>query len=99
MDFIHMISAYETTAKFYGTAENKRGKRTWNVVPEVQGTVSLMWYPWENIQVQVGYQLMAFFNTLSSPRPIDFDYSNVAPHWSTTTRWLDGFQFGVGISF
>jgi hypothetical protein len=99
MDFIHMISAYETAAKFYGTAENKRSKRTWNVVPEVQGTLSLMWYPWENIQMQVGYQIMAFFNTLSSPRPIDFDYSNIAPHWSTTTRWLDGFQAGISFSF
>jgi hypothetical protein len=99
MDFIHMISAYETADKFAGLAENKRSKRTWNVVPEVQGTLSLMWYPWENIQIQIGYQVMAFFNTLSSPRPVDFDYSNVAPHWSTTTRWLDGFMAGISFSF
>jgi hypothetical protein len=99
VDFVHEIASYETAAKFYGTAENKRGKRAWEISPEVQGTVTLMWYPWENIQVQVGYQIMAFFNTLSSPRPIDFDYTNIAPHWSTTTRVFDGWMAGFALTF
>ncbi len=99
MDFVHMIAAYETADKFVGIAENKRSKRDWEISPGLQGTVYMMWYPWENIQVQVGYQAMAFFNTLSSPRPIDFDYSNLAPHYSTTTRVLDGFMAGFGITF
>jgi hypothetical protein len=99
MDFVHEISAYETAAKFYSYAENKRGKRAWEPSPEVQGNVTLMWYPWENIQVQIGYQVMAFFNTLSSPRPIDFNYSNIAPHWSTTTRVFDGFMAGFALTF
>ncbi len=99
MDAVHEIASYETLDKFAGQVENKRGKRIWNVVPEVEGRVSLMWYPWENIQVEFGYEVMAYFNTISSPQPIDFNYGNIAPHYATSIRVFDGFRAGLGITF
>jgi hypothetical protein len=99
MDAIHEEAEYSLEDKFQGLPESKRGKRLWNIVPEVQGMIGLQWYPYEFIQFQVGYQAMAFFNTLADRIPIDFNYSNVNPHWSTVSRYFDGFTAGMGITF
>jgi hypothetical protein len=96
---VHEEARYETAAKFYGFPENKRSKRAWDFVPELQADLGLMWYPWEFIQMSLGYQGMVFFNTRSTKRPIDFDYSNVAPNWVSTTRFFDGFRIGLAIQF
>jgi hypothetical protein len=99
LDSVKEIARYETAAKFLGFPENKRAKIDWNIVPEFQGTLGIMWYAWENVQLQFAYQLMAFLNTRASSRPIDFDYSNLAPKWNSTNRLFDGFNVGVGIHF
>ncbi len=99
MDFVREIATYQLEDAFQGLPESKRSKRIWNVVPEVQGSVGLMWYPYEFIQIQVGYQVMGFFNTISARRPIDFDYSNLNPHYSTTQRYFDGFKAGIAFTF
>jgi hypothetical protein len=99
LDSIKEIARYELAAKFLGFPENKRSKNIWNIVPELQGSVGIMWYPWENVQVSVGYQVMAFFNTLGSHQPIDFNYTNLAPKWDTTLRYFDGFTAGFSIHF
>jgi hypothetical protein len=98
-DAVHEIATYTLENKFVGLAENKRSKKTWNIVPELQGSLNLSWYPWEFIEVRAGYQVMCFFNTIASPRPIDFDYSNLAPHYSTSTRLFDGFNIGFSLTF
>jgi hypothetical protein len=99
MDFVRELSRYEFLERFQGLPESKRNKRIYNVVPEVQGVIGMMWYPWEFIQVHVGFQAMMFFNTIDARRPIDFDFSNLDPHYSTTYRLLDGFTAGVAITF
>jgi hypothetical protein len=90
---------YELGDRFAGLPENKRAKREFTVVPELQASLGLWWYPTEAIQVYFGYDFMVFFNTLASRRPIDFDYSNLAPKWSSYTRWLDGFSGGFAFHF
>jgi hypothetical protein len=99
MDAVHEIATYTLEDKFAGQAENKRSKKLWNFVPELQGSINLSWYPWEFIEIRAGYEVMAFFNTIASPRPIDFDYSNLSPHFSTATRTFDGFKIGISLTF
>jgi hypothetical protein len=81
------------------TPDAKRSLRKYTFVPEFQATLSLQWFPIEGIQVQVGYDVMAFLNTISSPRPIDFDYGSLTPAYERTFRLLDGFQAGIALIF
>lgn len=99
IDSVKERAKYETADKYAGLPENKRAKREWSLVPSVFGQVGLMWYPTEFIQLYLGYEYTAFINTLTSRRPIDFDYSNLAPKWSHFTHTFDGFQFNVAFRF
>ena len=65
----------------------------------LEATPGLMWYPIEGVQLKFGYDFMAFFNTISSPRPISFDYSGLDPAYERTFRFFDGFQASLAISF
>jgi hypothetical protein len=77
----------------------KRAKTQYQAVPEFQATPRLMWYAWEGIQFSIGYDLMAFFNTISSPRPIDFNYGSLTPGYESTFRFYDGFQAQIALVF
>lgn len=77
----------------------KKSKREWTVVPQVSATLALEWYPTEFIQVRFGYDVMAFFNTMASTRPIDFNYANMSPQWDHVNRFFDGFRGGVALWF
>jgi hypothetical protein len=90
---------YETAAKYLGLPTNKQTKVEWAVVPELQLSTGLMWYPTEFVQMYVGYDLLAFFNTRASPRPIDFDYSNINPRWTHVNRLIDGFNAGIAFTW
>jgi hypothetical protein len=79
--------------------EQKRAKRDWTIVPELQGTIGVTWYATESIQLSAGYDVMAFFNTLASPRPIDFNYSSLTAPYESTFRVYDGFRVGIAIHF
>lgn len=99
LDSVKQRAKYETANKFMGRPESKRAKREFSVVPEFSGMLALQWYPTEFIEVRFGYQLMYFMNTFASTRPIDFNYSHVAPVWDHVNRLFDGFQGGVCITF
>jgi hypothetical protein len=90
---------YELGQKFAGLPESKRAKKEFSIVPEVSAMLSLQWYPTEFVQIQLGYELMAFFNTLASTRPIDYNYLNVAPTFDHVNRQFNGFRFGVALWF
>lgn len=79
--------------------ERKRSRTDYKLAPGFQGNVFLWWYPAEGIQVRLGYDVMAFLNTVASPQPIDFNYSSVNPIYDDVFRILDGLQFGVSLSF
>jgi hypothetical protein len=89
---------YNLLVKLTG-AENKRAIHRWTLVPEVQCFAGLQWYPTENVQLMVGYDVMAFFNTISSPRPIDFNYSSLTAPYESTARFFDGWRAGIAIHF
>jgi hypothetical protein len=98
VDSVKELQKYETGVHD-NLPQNKRSRRDWAYVPELQGTIWVVWYPTEGIQFRVGYDAMLFFNTLSAPRPVDFNYSSLDPHYEHTFRIFDGFQVGVALIF
>jgi hypothetical protein len=79
--------------------ENKRSRTMWRAVPEFEVTPSIAWYPLEGIQLNFGWSLFAFFNTIASPRPIDFNYSALAPDLTDVSRWFTGFTGSIAFIF
>ena len=52
------------------------------------------------IQFRLSYDVMAFFNTVASPKPIDFNYGAIAPAWEEGTfRLLHGISIGMAVVF
>lgn len=74
-------------------------RNVYRLVPEVEAKLGVWWYPWEAVQVRVGYNWMAFFNTIASQQPIDFNFATLTPVYSGQIRLLDGLDFGVGFVF
>jgi hypothetical protein len=99
MNSVKERAQYETENRFAGRPENKRAKREWTAVPGFNAAAGLMWYPTEFVQIYAGYEFISFLNTLASRRPVDFDYSNLNPKWSSFTRCLDGFSINLAIRF
>lgn len=96
-DFVKGRASYELGDR---STAAKRSRNMASIVPGVEGRLSLWWYPWEAIQVQVGYNAMVFFNTVASPRPVDFDFGSLDPQWEHgITRFFHGFTFGIGFVF
>jgi hypothetical protein len=77
----------------------KRSISTYTIAPEVQGSLNLWWYPIEGVQMQVGWDAMAFFNTIGSPEPVSFNYGGLDPAWRSVYRFFDGFHAGIGFIF
>jgi hypothetical protein len=79
---------------------SKRAKTEYTFVPEAQCQPSIWWYPIEGIQLHFGYDFMGFFNTVASPAPVSFNYSNIDPAWERGHfRYLQGFDAGIGFIF
>jgi hypothetical protein len=97
MDFVKERAKYTLGDM---SIQNKRSRTEYKFVPEVEGQLNVWWYPIEGVQVRIGYNAMGFFNTVSAPYPVDFNYGRLDGGWvDGTTRWLDGFNFGVGVIF
>jgi hypothetical protein len=97
IDFAHTIASYElgdkSTAASHGRFFN-------TIVPGLEGVVNFWYYPWEGVVLRLGYNALAFFNTVLSPRPVDFDMGTISPGYNQTQfRLLDGFQAGIGFIF
>lgn len=81
------------------STEATRARNLAAVVPSVDGRISVHWYPWEAVEVQVGYDVLALFNTYASPYPIDFNYGAIDPQWQSVSRLFHGVHFGIGFVF
>jgi hypothetical protein len=97
-DIVKERANYQTGVKD-GTPQNKRNATEYRFVPQLRGTPYLMWYPWEGIQIKVGYDFFCFFNTLAAPQPIDFNYSQLDPGYRSIFRQFNGFDASIAISF
>ncbi len=98
LDIVKERAKYELGARDAG-GQHKRAKVDYTIVPEGRGTATLWWYPTEGIQLRLGYDLMAFFNTVAAPHPVSFDWGALDPAWEKRARVFDGIQAGVAFIF
>src|SRR5262249_54046405 len=100
LDVVRERAKYERGDVKEGGPANKRSKTDYTAAPELRGTFNLWWDPYEGIQLRFGVDVQAFFNTISSRHPIDFDYSALNPGYDHLfIRFLDGLTAGVSFSF
>lgn len=98
VDIVRELEKYERGDKFISA---KRNRTQYEGVPEVSGQLNLWWYPpIEGVQVRVGYDMMAFFNTVSAPNPVAFNLLSPEPTWKAGQfRLIEGFNAGIAFSF
>lgn len=99
LNIVQKIAKYERGDRNIGP-ERKRADRDYTLVPEVGARVAMNWFPYEGIQLKASYDFLAYFNTVTSFRPISFDYSAVVPEYDRLFfRHLRGFELGIMFSF
>jgi hypothetical protein len=97
LDFVKARAKYELEDR---SASGSRNRNFQTLVPGGYGKLNLWWYPWESIQLTLGYDALVYFNTMASRRPIDFNYASITPGWDRgVTRLYHGVTFGFGITF
>lgn len=79
--------------------ENKRTIHQLSFVPGFRATPGFMWYPIEGVQINLNYDAFGFFDTVSTPQPVDFNYSALDPIVKDTFRFFSGFQAGIALLF
>jgi hypothetical protein len=94
LDVVKERAKYETGQKdFPGSV--KRARTEYTIAPEVRANLQLNWYPMEGVQFRLGYDVMAFFNTIASPHPVSFNVGALDPPWARTARIFDGLEVGL----
>jgi hypothetical protein len=97
LDFVKARAKYEL-GDFSASAS--RNRNFFELSPEVQAKLSFWWYPYQAVQVRMSYDVMAFFNTVAAPQPVEFNMGAMAPPWEDGIfRLIHGFSFGVAWSF
>jgi hypothetical protein len=97
VDFVRNIATYDRADRAVGSKRNRRGYET---VGELEAQLNLWWYPIEGVVCRVGWDVMAFFNTIYIPNPVDFDFLSPAPDWERrSVRLIDGLNLGIGFIF
>ena len=77
----------------------KRALTQYSLVPEGKVEFNLTWFPIESVEVKVGWDFMAFANTIASPDPVSFDVGGLDPPWVHRWRFLSGLTAGLGFIF
>jgi hypothetical protein len=76
----------------------RRNRAMWTLAPGLNANVGFNWYIYEAITIRLGYNGLALFDTVASPRPIDFNAGGMDPGYSRSfVRVIDGLNFGVGL--
>jgi hypothetical protein len=97
VDVVKERARYEREDRYIAS---KRSRTEYVFVPELDALANVCWYPFEGIEVRVGYDFMNFFNTIASPQPVDFNYGATAPAWDKGQyRFIEGFHAGIGFIF
>jgi hypothetical protein len=70
------------------------------IVPNLNASAYLTWYPIEGMQVRFGYNLFTFWNTQYMQQPVGFNAAAPDPSYKTLPfRMLQGFNVGLAYSF
>jgi hypothetical protein len=96
-DFVKGRPKYQLSDK---STAAQHGRNFFSLVPECEGALNLWWYPYEGVVIRLGYEAMGFFNTYSSPRPVDFNFGAITPEYRHEfLRIMDGVNAGIGFIF
>jgi hypothetical protein len=99
LDIVKERANYQLGAK-NAPPISKRSITEYTVVPEPSGNLQVWWYPHPAVQVRFGWDVKAFFNTIGSRNPVDFDWGRVSPAFDHIGfRGFDGFNAGIGVIF
>lgn len=97
LDIAKTRAAYDRADHGAGT---RRSRIFHTLAPGAEVRAGLWWYPWEGISIQVGYDIQTYFNTMSSPRPVDFNVGSVNPEYEHQFfRWWHGLYAGINFVF
>src|SRR5205807_1841538 len=88
------VDLVKTTANWNrgdGLVSSGRSGRLSSLSPGAEVRAGLKWYIWEGISLEAGYDIQTFFNTVASPKPVDFNLANVDPQYEHIFfRWYHG---------
>jgi hypothetical protein len=96
VDFAKNEVKYERSDR---VTASKFARNTISLVPLLQATPQLAWYPLEGMQLKIGYDFFALFNTLQTPDPVDFNFLGLQPTIQHVTRYFNGVWLGMGLIF
>ena len=97
------VDLVKTTANYNradGLISAGHSGRLSSLVPSAEARFGLKWYVWEGITIDLAYDVQTYFNTIASPKPVDFNLGNVNPEYDHVFfRWYYGMRFGISFSF
>jgi hypothetical protein len=99
LDFVKEMAKYERGDYHIGP---QRKRAITDLIPTGNAglNLNLDWYPYEGVEVRLGFNLDMYFNTKTSLHPIDFDYAALTPVYNHEfLRVLRGFVFGITLKF
>jgi len=80
--------------------QSKRSRNEFTIVPNVNASVNLSWFPISNVQLRAGYDIWSFFNTIYMNQPVGFNAGAIDPAYNhRPVRFYHGFNVGVGLVF
>jgi hypothetical protein len=97
LDVVKERAKYELGDKSTAASRNRTD---YTLAYELDAKASLNWFPVEAVELHLGYDVMNFFNTVSSPHPIDFNFGSLTPTWEKGTyRLIDGIEASIILHF
>lgn len=82
------------------TIQNKYSRDDFTVVPSVSANIQLWWYPFQGVQMRLGYNAWTFFNTRRMEEPIGYNYGAIDPAYDVQIfRIVHGLNVGLGLFF
>ncbi len=96
-DIVKERASYELGDK---SSRSKRGREDYSIVPNVNGSFNVSWFPIENIQIRAGYDIFSFFNTWFMQQPVGFNAAAPDPAYDHRgVRIYHGFHVGISAAF
>jgi hypothetical protein len=96
VDFIKEYTKYQRGDALMAA---KLTRRQTSIVPMLQFQPNLCWYPIEGVQIKVGYDIFALFDTAVCPYPVDFNFLGLNPALEHATRVFNGMNTGIALIF
>jgi Legionella pneumophila major outer membrane protein precursor len=98
--YLNLVKANADWDRGDGAVSASRHRKMSTLSPGCEARLGFRWYPWEAISVEVGYEIQAYFNTISSHHPVDFNMGSIDPAYNNQfIRYFHGVRIGIGFVF